>query len=137
MLAENTSCSLGELIHQRFLVLGEFDLSPIAREPIHDRIIQVFMNLISNALDALVDLKSHPDLIEQRDHLIPKDSPRTEHSNVQTDMEITWQPLIMITSAITEIDNRNWVSGKIADNGMGIPKEIQNRIFDNFFTTKG
>jgi signal transduction histidine kinase len=95
------------------------------------------MNLISNALDALVDLKSHPDLIEQRDHLIPKDSPRTEHSNVQTDMEITWQPLIMITSAITEIDNRNWVSGKIADNGMGIPKEIQNRIFDNFFTTKG
>ncbi len=102
-----------------------------------DRIIQVFMNLISNALDALVDLKAHPDLIEQRDHLIPKDAPRTEHSNVQTDIETTWQPLIMITSAITEIDNRNWVSVKIADNGMGIPKEIQNRIFDNFFTTKG
>ena len=102
-----------------------------------DRIIQVFMNLISNALDALVDLKAHPDLIEQREHLIPKDAPRTEHSNVQTDMEITWQPLIMITSAITEIDNRNWVSVKIADNGMGIPKEIQDRIFDNFFTTKG
>jgi signal transduction histidine kinase len=87
LLAENTSCSLGELIHQRFLVLGEFDLSPIAREPIHDRIIQVFMNLISNALDALVDLKSHPDLIEQRDHLIPKDALRTEHSNVQTDCD--------------------------------------------------
>ena len=73
LLAENTSCSLGELIHQRFLVLGEFDLSPIAREPIHDRIIQVFMNLISNALDALVDMKSHPDLIIQHEHLLLKE----------------------------------------------------------------
>jgi hypothetical protein len=34
LLAENTSRSLEELIHQRFLVLGGFDLSPIAREPI-------------------------------------------------------------------------------------------------------
>ena len=137
MLAENTSCSLGELIHQRFLVLGEFDLSPIAREPIHDRIIQVFMNLISNALDALVDMKSHPDLIIQHEHLLLKEDRGNERSNVQTDTEVSWQPLVMITSAIAEIDNRNWVSVKIADNGMGIPKEIQNRIFDNFFTTKG
>jgi len=44
---------------------------------------------------------------------------------------------VMITSAIAEIDNRNWISVKVADNGMGIPREIQDRIFDNFFTTKG
>ncbi len=101
-----------------------------------DRIIQVFMNLISNALDALVDMKSRPDLIIEHEHLLFKDA-HSERSNVQTDMKTTWQPLIMITSAIAEIDNRNWVSIKVADNGMGIPKEIQNRIFDNFFTTKG
>ncbi len=101
-----------------------------------DRIIQVFMNLISNALDALVDMKSRPDLIIEHEHLLFKDE-HSERSNVQTDMKITWQPLVMITSAIAEIDNRNWVSIKVADNGMGIPKEIQNRIFDNFFTTKG
>jgi two-component system, NtrC family, sensor kinase len=97
-----------------------------------DRLIQVFMNLISNSLDALVDLRAHPDLIRQRDHLLVKEE---SSGNVQT--EITWQPLVMITSAIAEIDNRNWISIKVADNGMGIPKEIQDRIFDNFFTTKG
>jgi signal transduction histidine kinase len=104
-----------------------------------DRIIQVFMNLISNALDTLVDMKSRPDLIMQHGQLLLKEDSNSSNqsSNVQTEMEITWQPLVMITSAIAEIDNRNWVSVKIADNGMGIPKEIQNRIFDNFFTTKG
>ena len=102
-----------------------------------DRLIQVFMNLISNALDALVDMKSHPDLIIQHEHLLLKEDRGNERSNVQTYTEVSWQPLVMITSAIAEIDNRNWVSVKIADNGMGIPKEIQNRIFDNFFTTKG
>lgn len=102
-----------------------------------DRLIQVFMNLISNALDVLVDMKSHPDLVIQRDHLFIKEEGSNEQSNVLIDMPITWQPLVMITSAIANIDNRNWVSVKIADNGMGIPKEIQNRIFDNFFTTKG
>lgn len=102
-----------------------------------DRLIQVFMNLLSNALDALVDLSTHPDLIKQREQLVYKDEFNSVHSNVQTEVEITWQPLVMITSAIAEIDNRNWLSIKIADNGLGIPKEIQDRIFDNFFTTKG
>ncbi len=102
-----------------------------------DRIIQVFMNLISNSLDALVDLRAHPDLIAQRDRLLIKEESSPEKSNVQIESEITWQPLVMITSAIAEIDNRDWISIKVADNGMGIPKEIQDRIFDNFFTTKG
>ena len=100
-----------------------------------DRLIQVFMNLISNSLDALMDLKANPDLIRQRDQMIIKEGGREQSSNVLT--EVAWQPNLMITSSISHIDNRNWVSIKIADNGMGIPKEIQNRIFDNFFTTKG
>ncbi len=101
-----------------------------------DRLIQVFMNLIGNSLDALVDMKSRPDLIIEHEHLLLKEE-IPERSNVQTEMKITWQPLIMITSAIAEIDHRNWLSIKVADNGMGIPPEIQKRIFDNFFTTKG
>ena len=99
-----------------------------------DRLIQVFMNLISNALDALIEMQSRPELIEQRSHLLVDDH-GTERSNTQT---ITnWHPIVMIHSSITELDGRNWLSVKISDNGMGIPKEIQNRIFDNFFTTKG
>ena len=102
-----------------------------------DRIIQVFMNLISNSLDALVDLNSQPELIKQRQQMIHKDEVNTRNGNVQTASEIKWQPLITITAAIAEIDRRNWISVKVSDNGMGIPKEIQDRIFDNFFTTKG
>jgi signal transduction histidine kinase len=102
-----------------------------------DRLIQVFMNLISNALDALMDLKAHPDLIKERAHILVKENGLVASANVQTESITTWQPLVMLTSAIAEIDNRKWISIKVADNGMGIPKEIQDRIFDNFFTTKG
>lgn len=103
----------------------------------NDRLIQVFMNLISNALDALMDLKARPDLLQQREQTFLKDNVSIDAGQVQTISETSWQPMVMITSAIAEIDNRMWVSIKVADNGLGIPKEIQDRIFDNFFTTKG
>ncbi|MEI6331456.1 MAG: ATP-binding protein [Pseudanabaena sp. ELA645] len=103
----------------------------------NDRLIQVFMNLISNALDALMDLKARPDLLQQREQTFVKDDVNMGVGQVQTVSGTSWQPLVMITSAIAEIDKRNWVSIKVADNGLGIPKEIQDRIFDNFFTTKG
>ena len=95
------------------------------------------MNLISNALDALMDLKARPDLLQQREQTFVKDDVNMGVGQVQTISGTSWQPLVMITSAIAEIDNRKWVSIKVADNGLGIPKEIQDRIFDNFFTTKG
>ena len=103
----------------------------------NDRLIQVFMNLISNALDALMDLKARPDLLQQREQTFLKDDVNMGAGQVQTISETSWQPMVMITSAIAEIDKRMWVSIKVADNGLGIPKEIQDRIFDNFFTTKG
>lgn len=104
-----------------------------------DRLIQVFMNLISNSIDALVDLTSQPDLLKQRAQMLLKEDREDVGlgSNVQTESEVTWQPLIMLTASIAEIDEARWISVKVADNGLGIPKEIQDRIFDNFFTTKG
>jgi len=103
-----------------------------------DRLIQVFMNLIGNALDALIDLRSQPDLIRQRHQILHKEVDKIHSSgNIQTVSDIVWQPLAMISATISKIDDRNWVSIKIADNGMGIPHEIQDRIFDSFFTTKG
>lgn len=100
-----------------------------------DRLIQVFMNLISNALDALMDMQARPELVEQqRSHMLVAEDGK-ERTATQTLTH--WQPIVVIHSAIVELDNRNWLSIKISDNGVGIPKEIQNRIFDNFFTTKG
>ncbi|MBW4440479.1 MAG: hypothetical protein KME10_04435 [Plectolyngbya sp. WJT66-NPBG17] len=67
---------------------------------------QVFMNLLSNAIDALEDhCEHHPDFI----------------------------PRITISTTIVNI---NSVSISITDNGMGIPESIQSQLFDPFFTTK-
>ncbi|HEY9853065.1 MAG TPA: GAF domain-containing protein [Leptolyngbyaceae cyanobacterium] len=77
---------------------------------------QVFMNLLSNAIDAL----------EQRDHQ-------------RTISEIKNQPsqITIQTQLLADMQgDRPWIGIKIADNGTGIPKEIQHRIFDPFFTTK-
>ena len=65
---------------------------------------QVFMNLLSNAIDAVEEVK-----------------------------QLGKEPIITLT---TQQLDENWVSIIIEDNGLGIPEKIQNRIFENFFTTK-
>ncbi|BAZ28537.1 putative histidine kinase [Cylindrospermum sp. NIES-4074] len=68
---------------------------------------QVFMNILANAIDAL------------------------EESVVNK--KITDQPQIYIC---TQLVKPNQVTIRIADNGTGIPEEVQPRLFDPFFTTK-
>lgn len=72
---------------------------------------QVFMNIISNAIDALEDKQSRE---------------KAQGSPLQT-------PRLTITTSIL---NSQEVSIKIADNADGIPPEVQEKIFDMFFTTK-
>ncbi|MFN6529836.1 sensor histidine kinase [Nostoc sp. ChiSLP03a] len=69
---------------------------------------QVFMNILSNAIDAIFA------------------SFESAYSNLKS-------PVIRIRTEVT--DNREVVI-RIADNGSGIPKDIQKRLFDPFFTTK-
>ncbi len=77
---------------------------------------QVFMNILSNAIDAL-------------------DEKGAGLSYQEIEADPHW---IMITTMLTEADpqGKQWVKVAIADNGIGIPPEIQVRIFDPFFTTK-
>ncbi|QIZ72812.1 ATP-binding protein [Oxynema aestuarii] len=70
---------------------------------------QVFMNIISNAIDALDGNKGT--------RKIHADKP----------------PKIWIRTAIKD---RDWVSIRIADNGPGIEESVLARLFDPFFTTK-
>ncbi|MBE9199291.1 MULTISPECIES: GAF domain-containing protein [unclassified Nodularia (in: cyanobacteria)] len=72
---------------------------------------QVLMNLLSNAIDA----------IEQR--------------NVQLSFqEIAANPGQIRIS--TSVLNKDWISIRIADNGLGIDEKYLSRLFDPFFTTK-
>jgi len=74
---------------------------------------QVFMNLLANAIDALMD--------------------KEEELGKGTD----WQPEItIVTQRLENYDGGPGVSIQIADNGPGIPPNIRDRIFENFFTTK-
>ena len=70
---------------------------------------QVFMNLLSNAIDAL------------------------EESNCGKFRETNLNNTIRIQ---TELVDKNWVTIRIKDTGIGMTPAVQNRMFDPFFTTK-
>ena len=71
------------------------------------QINQVFMNLLMNAVEALKRSKISPKIVTLRTAAIRRDAA-----------------------------NSDWIQIAIADNGPGIPTEIQPKIFDPFFTTK-
>lgn len=71
---------------------------------------QVFMNLLSNAIDALESSTTHEPTITIRTSVMAKSLPERTTSD--------------------------WVTISIADNAGGIPESIQIKLFDPFFTTK-
>ncbi|MEB3210541.1 MAG: ATP-binding protein [Leptolyngbyaceae bacterium] len=73
---------------------------------------QVFMNILSNAIDALDE----------------RDNQRTPEAN-KADPSQIW-----ISTRV--VGDRPNVQISIRDNGPGIPEHVQQRIFDPFFTTK-
>ena len=72
---------------------------------------QVFMNILSNAIDALEEYNQH----------------RTFEDSVK-------QPGRIQIS--TEVIGNNWIAIRIADNGFGIDEDVKAKLFDPFFTTK-
>ncbi|MGL5083146.1 MAG: ATP-binding protein [Microcoleaceae cyanobacterium] len=72
---------------------------------------QVFMNLLSNAIDALEDSNQ-----------------RRTFQDIERNPNSIW--------IHTEVGDHNHIKTTITDNGIGIPEDVRSRIFDPFYTTK-
>lgn len=103
----NTLVLLQNRYKQRIEIIRQFgDIPPI--ECHINQINQVIMNLLSNAIDAL-----------------DAETESTDPSAAKKEITIS-----------TQLLNPDWILISVADNGPGIPLEIQQRLFEPFFTTK-
>jgi C4-dicarboxylate-specific signal transduction histidine kinase len=114
-----TKVSINAPIEDVFKVLGhqikvhqielDLDLSPdipyIMAD--HNRLEQVFINLVTNAIDALDEKAEQP-----------------EHAGMTKQLQIQ-----------TRLQNQS-VFVIVADNGVGMSEETRNKLFEPFFTTK-
>ncbi len=97
-----------ELDMRKVQIIKEYgDIPPVAC--FAGQLNQVFMNILSNAIDAL-------------------ESQRYQNSGSQADTPTIW--------IRTQVQDGEYVCVRIADNGPGIPKQAQSSLFDPFFTTK-
>jgi signal transduction histidine kinase len=105
------------ILQHRFKAFGDLPPIHLAKQygdiPIVNayagQLNQVFMNILSNALDAIGD----------------------SHEDRDIASEIT-----IITELEETISEQPMVSIRIIDNGHGIPDDIRKKLFDPFFTTK-
>ncbi|MEH2365411.1 GAF domain-containing sensor histidine kinase [Nostoc sp.] len=96
-------------------IIKQYDNLPLL-ECYPAQLNQVFMNLLSNSIDALEEKFN---TIQQRYLKLLQTCPR-----------------IPLTIWINTQVVQNQIVIKIADNGLGIPEEVRSHIFDPFFTTK-
>ena len=95
---------------------------------------QVFMNILSNAIDALEEHQSQRakgDSQKSGFALINLNSKRTRKQ--QSSSELNVQPTIWIQTNLIAGDH---ALIRIRNNGPSIPPEVISRLFDPFFTTK-
>ncbi|MBL0712818.1 MAG: PAS domain S-box protein [Desulfosarcina sp.] len=93
-------------VHQVDLTLDLCDQLPWILAD-HNRLEQVFINLVTNAMDALDEKRNHP-----------------EYGNTENRL------------TIRSFVDGGQVVVTVADTGIGMTEEVQGKLFDPFFTTK-
>ncbi|MBE9198605.1 MULTISPECIES: ATP-binding protein [unclassified Nodularia (in: cyanobacteria)] len=99
---DNTLLILNHKINQEIAVIKNYGVLPLI-ECYPSQLNQVFMNILSNAIDALMEQKAN----------------REKQITIET----------------SKLD-ADYIKVGIKDNGLGIPPEIINKLFNPFFTTK-
>jgi|GEM_PF-836987 len=94
---------------------------------------QVFMNILSNAIDALESLECWN--VGTSKSSSSTTNPSTGQSTNLSSDQAAKRPTPIIRICTEMLDNR-WAVVRIEDNGPGITEDVQRRLFDTFFTTK-
>ncbi|MEH2014463.1 sensor histidine kinase [Nostoc sp.] len=99
---------------------------------------QVFMNLLSNAIDAIDEKINNVQLPKIKktglDKLTYLPTQFPTPNSILPKSEIEFTPQIKIRTEL--IKDQKIILIQISDNGVGMPREVQQRIFEQFFTTK-
>ncbi|MGL5082582.1 MAG: sensor histidine kinase [Microcoleaceae cyanobacterium] len=96
--------------HPEIKLLKDYGELPLV-ECYPSQLNQVFMNIISNGIDAIEEWNQQRSLEEVKQH--------PGHIKIRT-----------------EIDDKDWVKVSILNSGREISEQVQARLFDPFFTTK-
>lgn len=81
------------------------DIPPIMAD--HNRLEQVFVNLVSNAIDAIDEKREHPEIADRTRRL-----------------------------RIRSYTDNGHVIAEVSDTGIGMPEHVRSKLFEPFFTTK-
>ncbi|HAJ64793.1 MAG TPA: hypothetical protein DCP31_40765, partial [Cyanobacteria bacterium UBA8543] len=111
----------------RIQVIKEYGQLPLI-ECYPGQLNQVFMSLLCNAINAIDEATSIGQEVRQEEE--SNLSPGTTSRTINTSC---FAPMIRIC---TEVNDSNSVLIRITDNGLGMTKEVQQKIFNLFFTTK-
>jgi signal transduction histidine kinase len=142
---EGTLTILNHKLKHDITIIRDYDSQLPRINAYGSELNQVWTNLIDNAIDALEEAGSKRHRVEEDAEIPRQGDPETQNTqrsalSSQHFALIQTSNLKPQTSAPTiwlrTRQENNHILVEIADNGPGIPPEIQSHIFEPFFTTK-